>query len=219
MAVDFIAIDWETANAARGSACAVGLVEVRDGEITDTWSSLMQPPDQFSSFDANNTAVHGLRAEDVVGAPRFDELWQSIEERLLPLTVVAHNAKFDIGVIQDATGASRLRSAPLRYGCTLLLARRHYNLDSYTLDVVSEAAGVSLTHHHDALSDSLAAAQVLLKIIEDVGATSVEEAFEIHGLALGWSGGPDRQACQVAGRSRWERITPGEITPVESTLW
>lgn len=219
MAVDFIAVDWETANGARGSACAVGLVEVRGGEIVDTWSSLIQPPDRFGSFDARNTAVHGLRAEDVVGAPRFDELWPVIEERLIPLTVVAHNAMFDLGVIQDATGASGHRCPSLRYGCTLLLARRHYDLDSYTLDAVAEAAGVCLTRHHDALPDALAAAEVLMRIAAEVGATTVEEAFEIHGLSLGRSSGPDRQACRASGRSRWERTAPGAVRPFEPTLW
>lgn len=219
MAVDFIALDLETANGSRGSACAVGLVEVRGGGITSTWSSLMQPPDRFSSFAASNTAVHGLFAADVEDAPRFDELWPSIESRLQPLTVIAHNAQFDLGVIQDATWGSGLKCPRLRYGCTLLLARRHYDLESYTLDVVAEAAGVTLDRHHDALSDSLAAAEVLLQIVENAGATSVEEVFEIHGLSLGWSSGPGAQPCRVERRSRWERITPGEARPVEPTLF
>lgn len=219
MAVDFVALDWETANGARGSACAVGLVEVRGGEIADTWSSLMRPPDRFSSFDAANTAVHGLCAADVAEAPRFDELWPSIQARLQPLTVIAHNAQFDLGVIQDATWGSALRCPRLRYGCTLLLARRHYDLPSYTLDVVAEAAEVVLDRHHDALSDALAAAGVLLRIAEDVEATSIDEVFEIHGLSLGWSSGPGAQACRVEGRSRWERIAPGEVRSIAPTLW
>ena len=33
---DFAAIDFETANNQRSSVCSVGLVIVRDGEITDT---------------------------------------------------------------------------------------------------------------------------------------------------------------------------------------
>lgn len=219
MAVDFIALDWETANGSLGSPCAVGLVEVRDGEIAETWSSLMRPPDRFSSFATGNTAVHGLCAADVAAAPRFDEVWPSIEARLLPLTVMAHNAQFDLGVIQDATWASGLPCPRLRYGCTLLLARRHYNLDSYTLDRVAEAAGVDLGRHHDALSDALAAAEVLLRIVDDVDAASVEEVFEIHGLSLGWSSGPGAQPSRVEGRSRWERITPGEERSVAPTLW
>src|SRR5690606_4101677 len=94
VALDFVALDWETANGSRGAACAVGLVEVRDGKITDTWSSLIRPPDRFSSFADANTAVHGLCAADVADAPRFDELWPSVEARLLGATVIAHNAQF-----------------------------------------------------------------------------------------------------------------------------
>ncbi|MCL3859781.1 exonuclease domain-containing protein [Actinotalea sp. K2] len=219
MAVDFIALDWETANGSRGSACAVGLVEVRAGAVVDSWSSLMRPPDLYGSFDLRNTAVHGLCAKDVADAPRFEELWPSIEARLLGSTVIAHNAQFDLGVVQDATWGASIGCPRLRYGCTLLLARRHYDLPSYTLDVVAEAAGVRLDRHHDALSDALAAAEILLAITQDVGADSVEEVFEVHGLTLGWSRDPDGRPCRVQGRSRWERTAVGEIGSVAPTLW
>jgi len=219
MTVDFVALDWETANGARGSACAVGVVEVRGGVVADTWSSLMQPPERFSSFDAGNTAVHGLCAADVADSPRVDEVWPEVESRLRSRTVIAHNARFDLGVIQDATWGCGVACPRLRYGCTLLLARRHYELPSHTLDVVAEAAGVALDRHHDALSDALAAAEVLLRIIDDVGAASVDEAFEIHGLSLGWSSGADAEPCRVVGRSRWERIEPGAVRPPDETLF
>ena len=35
---DFAAIDFETANNQRSSVCSVGIVIVRDGEITDTFT-------------------------------------------------------------------------------------------------------------------------------------------------------------------------------------
>lgn len=40
---DFAAIDFETANYNRSSVCAVGVVIVRDGEIVDSFYSLIQP--------------------------------------------------------------------------------------------------------------------------------------------------------------------------------
>lgn len=217
--VDFVALDWETANGARGSACAVGLVEVRGGVVVDTWSSLMRPPDMFGTFSAANTAVHGLSAEDVADAPRFEELWPTVQSRLQRSTVVAHHAQFDLGVVQDATWASGLDCPRLRFGCTLLLARRHWHLPSYSLDVVAQAAGVVLDRHHDALSDALAAAGVLLRVADDVGATSIDEVFDVHGLALGWSSGPGAEPCRVVGRSRWDRLEPGEERCAPPTLW
>ena len=40
---DFAAIDFETANNERSSVCSVGLVIVRNGEIVDSFYSLIQP--------------------------------------------------------------------------------------------------------------------------------------------------------------------------------
>lgn len=217
--LDFVALDWETANGARGSACAVGLVRVMDAVVAGTWSTLIQPPDRFASFDPRNTEVHGLHEEDVASAPRFVDVWPSIETRLARSTVIAHNAQFDLGVVQDATWATGHRCPRLRYGCTLLLARRHYALESYTLDLVAAAAGVTLDRHHDALSDALAAAEILLRIAQDVGAASVEETFAVHGLELGWSAGRDAAPCRVAGPSHWERVGPGQGRVEEPTLW
>ncbi|NCT90781.1 DNA polymerase III subunit epsilon [Cellulomonas sp. APG4] len=219
MALDFVAFDWETANGARGSACAVGLVRVRDGQVVSTWSSLLRPPAPFAGFDPANTAVHGLCADDVTEAPSFAEAWPTVESWLVADTAVAHNARFDLDVVKDATWASGLHCPRLRYGCTLTLARRHFDLPSYGLDVVAEAAGVTLEAHHDALADARAAAEVLLRVCSDVGATSVEEAFDAHGIGLGWSTGPEAVPCRVVGRSRWHGSPRGTAQHVEPTLW
>ena len=40
---DFAAIDFETANSERSSVCSVGVVIVRDGEMVDSFYSLIQP--------------------------------------------------------------------------------------------------------------------------------------------------------------------------------
>ena len=40
---DFAAIDFETANNERSSVCSVGIVIVRNGEIVDSFYSLIQP--------------------------------------------------------------------------------------------------------------------------------------------------------------------------------
>ena len=151
--------------------------------------------------------------------PTFIDVADSFLEFIDGAMLVAHNATFDLGVIQDSTWAAGLPCPRLRFGCTLLLARRHYDLPSYTLDVVAEAAGVRLDRHHDALSDARAAAEVLLRIAQDCGTSSVNETFALHGVALGWSRGPDAAPCRVVGRSRWERSTPGQDVPAPSTLW
>ncbi len=56
MALDFVAIDFETANYDRSSACAVGLAIVRDGRVVQTLKTLIRPPTRFFLF----TDLHNI---------------------------------------------------------------------------------------------------------------------------------------------------------------
>lgn len=47
---DFAAIDFETANQQRTSVCSVGIVIVRDGEIADSYYSLIKPEPEYYSY-------------------------------------------------------------------------------------------------------------------------------------------------------------------------
>ena len=55
---NFAAIDFETANQQRTSICSVGIVIVRNGEIVDSYYSLIKPEPEYYSYW--NTRVHGL---------------------------------------------------------------------------------------------------------------------------------------------------------------
>lgn len=44
---NFAAIDFETANQQRTSVCSVGIVIVRDGEIVDSYYSLIKPEPEY----------------------------------------------------------------------------------------------------------------------------------------------------------------------------
>ncbi|MEP7764824.1 3'-5' exonuclease [Sanguibacter sp. 25GB23B1] len=214
--MDFVAIDWETASAFRGSPCAVGVVTVRAGEVVESWGSLMRPPGPRGRFDPANTAVHGLREEDVASSPTFEEVWPEVVARLVGSPVVAHNARFDLGVIQAATWSARLRCPPLTFGCTLVLSRQHYDLPSYTLDSVAREAGVVLENHHEAVSDAMAAALVLLRVADDLGTASVVDTFAAHEIELGCTGGPGARPCRVERRGG---AAPRATEDEPATLW
>ena len=59
MNLSFAAIDFETATGYMESACAVGIVTVTDGEITDEYYSLIQPPEN-EYWRANNPGNDGI---------------------------------------------------------------------------------------------------------------------------------------------------------------
>ncbi|RII42704.1 exonuclease [Galactobacter valiniphilus] len=185
MAVDFTAIDFETANGFRGSACSVGLVKVRDSRVVDTDYWVMRPPEGFDHFDARNVQIHGIRPEDVEGAPRFAATYERLAAFVGDDVLLAHNAAFDVGVIKAGLQASGAAGVAVDYGCTVKLARRTYDLASYSLPFAAAAAGYELTSHHEALADAEACAHIAIDAARRHGADSVNALFDAVGLGLG----------------------------------
>ena len=64
---DFAAIDFETANNERSSVCSVGICHCRNGEIVDSFYSLIQPEPNYYNYWC--TQVHGLCRDDTDDAP------------------------------------------------------------------------------------------------------------------------------------------------------
>lgn len=184
MSLDFVAIDFETANAFRGSPCAVGLAKVRNGQIVASHSLLMRPPESVDFFLPWNTMIHGITPDMVLGKPRFADVWPEVLQFIGDLPVVAHNAAFDLGVIREACIESGLPWPTLHYACSLVLARRTYDLLSYSLPFVVEAAGLGEFDHHDAGADSRSAAGILLDIAGRHSATELGNL--LTGLGVRW---------------------------------
>ena len=59
---DFIAIDFETANQQPSSVCSVGVVMVRNGQIADSFYSLIQPEPNYYNYWCQR--VHGISESD-----------------------------------------------------------------------------------------------------------------------------------------------------------
>jgi DNA polymerase-3 subunit epsilon len=193
VSLDFTAIDFETANGFRGSPCAVGLTKVRGGQVVAEASWLMRPPPDHDHFDFHNVRIHGIRAEDVAGLPRFGELFPEIGAFIGGDILAAHNAAFDLGVIRSGLEVSGLPGPAYDYVCTVMLSRRCYSLVSNSLPFAAEEAGVPLVNHHDAAEDARACAGILIDIAARNGANSIAELYLSLGLAL-----PHQQAFDPA---------------------
>jgi DNA polymerase III subunit epsilon len=185
MPLDFTAIDFETANSNSASACSVGLVKVRDGEVVDQAGWLIKPPFGYDGFNEWNTRIHGIMAPDVADALLWSEQLPDLVAFADGDALVAHNAGFDMGVIKAACAASFVDCPDFRYLCSLRVARKTYNLDSYRLPVAAMAAGFEDFHHHDALDDSRACAAIVIHAAGRAGAVSLEELGTILDIQLG----------------------------------
>jgi DNA polymerase III subunit epsilon len=170
--LNFVAIDVETANASRGSICAIGAVVVRGGAVVATHSWLTRPPAGLDEFDWFNVDLHGITAEMVADQPHFAARLEQLLELADGLPLVAHNASLDLGALREACVAVGRDWPATEYACSLVMARRALDLISYRLPMVAEECGADLADHHEAGADALACAQIVLEIARRRGAGS-----------------------------------------------
>ena len=204
MAIDFTAIDFETANGSPASACSVGLVKVRDSRIVDRASWLIRPPLGHDEFSHWNVRIHGIREVDVAHAPR----WVDQHDRLLDFVggdvLVAHNVGFDKGVLKAASLASGLAVPESRWTCSLRIARRTYHLDSYRLPVAAMAAGFEDFAHHDAAADAEACATIVTHAAARHGAADLEHLARICATRIEHLGpDDDRRLVREPAEAWW----------------
>jgi len=185
MALDFTAIDFETANSYRGSPCSVGMVKVRDSQIVDESSTLIHPPAGFDHFDGFNTWLHGINAEMVAGAPSWRRTLEWIVRYTGSEPLVCHNAGFDMGVIRYACIADDIPWPSVDFLCTMVIARRAYRLPSYRLPFVAAECDVNLGHHHQAVSDARCAALIAVAMASKQGARTLTDLADFFGVRIG----------------------------------
>ena len=184
MSLDFVAIDFETANPKRASVIQIGLAKVRDGVIIKKACSMVFPPSGFTNFAERNIAVHGLTPKTIHGAPYWPEILERLVRFTGDLPLVAHNAPFERSVINQASEAEGLLVPDFQYCCTQKLAQRLLpDAPSYKLDLLTEHLGKPSFSHHDAGDDAVACAELALAIAEHAGITDFEDLWPTEDLA------------------------------------
>lgn len=179
--MDFVAIDFETANNERSSACSIGLVYVNRGMISQKEYFLFRP----APFYFTNSHIHGIYEQDVENMPSFCESWNEILPKIEDKLIVAHNAAFDLSVLR-ATLSSSVHDFPnLNYICTWRLSQVLLKeLANHRLSTISKHFGIELNHHH-ALSDAEACAQLALILAKKNDEKSLLELSKKCGFKIG----------------------------------
>ena len=157
--MNFVAIDFETANYQPNSACAIGLVKVVDGIIADKTVYLIKPPTREFVF----TYIHELTWKDVAKEQDFGKVWSKIEPFFIGAEfLAAHNSSFDKRVLEACCATYGLPIPRLPFQCTVQVARRAWGIYPTKLSNVCEMLKIEL-NHHEALSDAMACAQIMLE--------------------------------------------------------
>lgn len=158
----FTVIDFETANNDRKSACAIGIVVVENMLITEAHEYLIKPLDNYFIY----TDVHGITWNDVKNAKDFKELWPTINKYFQNIDfIAAHNAAFDMGVLKACCNYYGIPVQNFKSRCTCKLAKKKLSLPKNSLDEVCRYYNIEL-NHHNALSDCLGCAKILINLLK-----------------------------------------------------
>ncbi len=154
-----LVIDFETANYAANSACAVGVVKVVDGVVVDKRVTLIKPPRSWFAF----THIHGITAEQVEDAPTFADVYAEFLGEWFASAdfCVAHNASFDKGVMKATAEFYGIELPEKSWKCTVRISKTQLGFSPANLKAVSGQLGIPL-NHHEAMSDALASAHIYI---------------------------------------------------------
>ncbi|WP_050615194.1 exonuclease domain-containing protein [Bacillus testis] len=163
--MDFIAIDFETANSNNHSACSLGMVFVDQNKIVDEKYYLIKPPALY--FHPKNIAIHGITPEEVENEKTFAELWPQIKSYFTGTTIIAHNAYFDMSVLKACLEEYSIEQPDFPYLDSMQISSRALNgfKVGQSLKARSDFFGIQLTDHHNALSDARACAEIVIKSV------------------------------------------------------
>lgn len=159
--MNFLAIDFETANYSRNSACAIGLVRVENLSVVKRAVYLIKPPENHFVF----TYLHGISWEEVKNEPAFPAIWSKIQPLFRDIDfAVAHNASFDREVLRSCCAHYEIEPPGVDFRCTMQIARRVWKIRPTKLSDVCRHLRIPLKHH-EALSDTLACARIMIEAL------------------------------------------------------
>ena len=166
--MEWIIVDLETTglDAERADIIEIGALRVRDGEVVDTFHTLVRPerpiPDEISRLT-------GIADADVQGAPSEREALARFASFAGETPMVAHNWPFERSFLRDRALRHRLPIEPGDGVCTLNLARvLAPRLMSHRLDYLARRLRIRAEASHRALADAHTAHQLLAKLEEKV---------------------------------------------------
>ncbi|MCI8355707.1 MAG: PolC-type DNA polymerase III [Lachnospiraceae bacterium] len=178
---DFVVFDIETTgfSPVNNRIIEIGAVKVSGGEITDRYSSFVNPKVPIP-FEIEK--LTGINDQMVLDAPPIEEILPEFLKFCEGTVLVAHNAGFDMSFIMENADRLGIRRE-FTYVDTVGIARILLpHQAKHTLDAVAKTLGISLENHHRAVDDAEATAEIFVKFIPMLGQTGADTLAKVNAM-------------------------------------
>lgn len=138
----------------------IGAVKIVNGKITEQWTTLVKPD---YKIDKKNVEITGITPEMLVNSPKIEKVLPDFLKFIEGSVLVAHNQEFDMKFIKRFANANDYE-VNNQVEDTMVLARKCLtHLKHHDLQTVADQFNV-VFHHHRALSDAYATAEIFIKL-------------------------------------------------------
>lgn len=172
----FVYVDIETngGNGANGRVIEVAAIKVINGEITDSFTSLVNPGGDIPYWI---TKLTGIVNNDLISAPYFEDIAEQLHTFLDGCLFVAHNVLFDYSFIKRQLKELGYDFTP-KLLCTVRLSRALYkNEKGHSLEKIISRHNIEVSARHRAYDDALALHKFMTIALKDHGVSVVEETI------------------------------------------
>lgn len=181
--VTFCVIDLETTGSrvADSSITEIGAVRLRGGECLGTLQTLVNPG---RAIPPTVTVLTGITEAMVTTAPRIETVLGTLVDFIGDAVIVAHNARFDMGFLQDALRRDDRPALRNVVVDTVPLARRLLRDEVPNCRLGTLAARYRFPHtpSHRALDDALATGDLLHLLLDRARALGVTGLDDLRAL-------------------------------------
>ena len=164
----FVIFDIETTglNPLIEGITEISAIKVCDNKVVDTFSTLINPEKEISSYI---TELTGITNEMVENEPTIHEVIPKFIKFLDNNIIIGHNVGFDISFIQESLRKLDLPLLTNDYVDTLRLSRKLLKqLSSHKLGVLAEYYGIDTTGAHRSMKDTEMTLTVYYKLEEEM---------------------------------------------------
>lgn len=180
----YVVFDIETTGLSVTNSKIIELagVKMKDGKEIGRFSTFINP---HEPIPYNIQQLTNITDDMVKDAPELEPKLREFIAFAGDAVLVAHNARFDIGFIQEACRQIGLPPVNNPVLDTLELARfLHPTMKNHRLNTLAELYKVPLENHHRAIDDTIALGGVLYGLLKDAasrGVTELNRLNEVNG--------------------------------------